>query len=104
MYLHMLCGHPEKRFNICRLCSKYIDAAIGMQAHLDEVHGEEISTSLKTSVLKCQFCEKLFRGAHRKYNRSQHIKNSHSDKAVRCAWFNCCRYIIFKTTNNIFVN
>lgn len=91
MYLHMLLKHPEKKFNICRLCNKYIDAEIGMQAHLDEVHSEEISTSLKTNVLKCYFCEKIFIGQSRKYQRSQHIKNLHSSIAVRCASFNCCR-------------
>jgi hypothetical protein len=97
MYLHVLWKHPDRKFKICRLCDKYIDAVIGMQAHLDEVHGEEISTSLKASVLKCQFCTKFFIGQSRKYCRSQHIRHSHSDIAVRCAWIGCCRYIKFKT-------
>ena len=90
MYLHMLWKHPEKKFFWCRLCRKYIDAP--KEAHFDECHSEEISTSLKSKLLKCQFCEKIFAGQNRKYGRSQHIKKAHSDIAVRCAAFSCCRY------------
>jgi transcription elongation factor Elf1 len=91
MYLHMLWKHPEKKFIKCRLCKKYIDSAIGKQVHFDECHKGEISTSLKTKVLKCQLCDKIFIGQGRKYQRSQHLKANHSDTAVRCAWFSCCR-------------
>jgi transcription elongation factor Elf1 len=91
MYLHIIVKHPEKKFVKCKLCDVYIDAEIGRHAHFDEFHKGEISTSLKTNALKCQFCEKIFIGRSRKYQRSQHIKNNHSDIAVRCAAFNCCR-------------
>jgi transcription elongation factor Elf1 len=91
MYLHLIWKHPEKKFVWCRLCNKYIDAPKGLEAHLDKCHSEEISTSLKSKVLKCQFCKKIFTGQNRKYARSVHIKNAHSDIAVRCAAFNCCR-------------
>jgi hypothetical protein len=91
MYLHILWKHPEKKFIKCRLCNKYADAKIGLQAHLDECHKGEISTSLKSKVLKCQFCKKLFTGQGRKYQRSEHLKKIHPNSAVRCAWFNCCR-------------
>lgn len=91
MYLHILWKHPDRKFDNCRLCNTYIDAAIGLQAHLNECHKGEISTSLKSIVLKCQFCKNIFQGPNRKYNRSQHIKRVHLDVAVRCAAFNCCR-------------
>lgn len=92
MYLHMLWKHPETKFVRCKLCSTYIDAAIGLPAHFDECHSGEISTSLKSKVLKCKFCEKIFEGQRRKYLRSKHTATFHSDVAVRCAAFNCCRY------------
>lgn len=92
MYLHMLWKHPETKFVRCKLCSTYIDAAIGLPAHFDECHSGEISTSLKSKVLKCKFCEKIFEGQARKYLRSKHTATFHSDVAVRCASFNCCRY------------
>jgi transcription elongation factor Elf1 len=91
MYLHTLWKHPEKKFLKCKLCHMYIDATIGQQVHFDEFHKGEISTSLKTRVLKCQICDKIFTGEGRKYSRSQHLKEDHADTAVRCAWFNCCR-------------
>jgi hypothetical protein len=92
LYLHVLWKHPEKKLIKCRLCPEFIDASKGLEAHIDECHSGEISTSLKTKILKCQFCEKIFPGQHRKYHCSQHIKKAHSDVAVRCAAFLCCRY------------
>jgi len=94
--LHILTKHPDKSQIKCQLCNKYIITARtnGMKTHLDEFHKGEISTSLKSSALKCQFCEKVFTGAtvqSRKYQRSRHLKENHSDIAIRCAWFGCCR-------------
>jgi hypothetical protein len=92
LYLHLYWKHPDKKLIKCRLCNKYIITSKGgIQTHLDEFHRGEMSTSLKSSALKCQFCEKLFTGQHRKYLRSHHLKNDHSDVAIRCALFNCCR-------------
>jgi hypothetical protein len=91
MYLHIFWKHPEKKFVWCKLCRKYIDKVIGLEAHFDECHQGEISTSLKSKVLQCQFCKKIFRGQTRKYLRNQHMKNLHSEIAVRCVAFNCSR-------------
>jgi hypothetical protein len=92
LYLHMLWKHPEKNITKCRLCNKYVEAPNGLEAHFDECHSGEISTSLKTKILKCQFCEKIFLGRKRKILRSEHTRRYHSDTAVRCAALKCCRF------------